>query len=38
MSHEKFKICIDACNQCTSECEHYVTVCSHEKNSQLHAK
>jgi hypothetical protein len=21
MSHEKFKTCIDACNQCAAECE-----------------
>ena len=34
MSHEKFKSCIDACNQCASECEHCATSCLHEKDNQ----
>lgn len=34
MSHEKFKVCIDACNTCAAECEHCATSCSNEKEAQ----
>lgn len=35
MSHEKFKSCIDACNQCAVECEQCATLCLHEKDIQM---
>jgi hypothetical protein len=38
MSHEKFKSCIDACNQCAAECEHCSTACLHEKDVQMLAQ
>jgi hypothetical protein len=38
MSHEKFKVCIDACNDCASECEHCATACSNEPNAAMLAK
>ncbi|MFN0050506.1 MAG: four-helix bundle copper-binding protein [Cytophagales bacterium] len=25
MSHQQFKVCIDACNDCADECEHCAT-------------
>ena len=34
MSFKKFKLCIEACNECASECEHCVTACSNEKLEQ----
>lgn len=38
MSHEKFKVCIDACNECASECEHCATACSNEKEANALAQ
>lgn len=38
MSHEKFKTCIDACNQCASECEHCATSCCHEEDAKMMGK
>ena len=38
MSHQKFKSCIDACNQCAAECEHCATECLHEIDAQMLAK
>lgn len=38
MSHEKFKVCIDACNECAVECEHCATACSNEKDANALAQ
>ena len=38
MSHEKFKNCIDACNDCAADCEHCATSCLHENDGQMYAK
>lgn len=35
MSHEKFKSCIDACNQCAAECEHCSTACLSEDDVKM---
>jgi len=32
MSHEKYKVCIDACNECASVCEHCATACLNEQD------
>lgn len=33
MSHQNFKACIDACNECAAACEHCATACIHEKDA-----
>jgi hypothetical protein len=38
MSHEKFKIGINACNDCAAECEHCATACSNEPDAAMQAK
>ena len=38
VSHEKFKVCIDACNDYAAACEHCATASGHEKEAQMHAK
>lgn len=32
MSHEKFKACIEACNECAVICNHCATACLQEKD------
>lgn len=38
MGHEKFKECIDACNDCAAASEHCTTACAHEVKAQAQAK
>lgn len=38
MSHEKFNVCIDACNDCAAACEHCATACAHEVDALAQAK
>ncbi|TRX16519.1 four-helix bundle copper-binding protein [Flavobacterium franklandianum] len=38
MSHEKFKVCIDACNDSAAECEHCATACLNESDAAMQAK
>lgn len=38
MNYNKFKECINACNDCALECEQCATACSHEKEASVMAR
>lgn len=38
MAHEQYRSCIDACTECTLECEHCATACLGEEDVKMLAR